>query len=349
MSGGNWNLVISQAGAAVILPPKAEAIGQQALVGYPFHYSPDKALMARGAPNMLGFASKEPLFIAESMPISVSFPKGVISEPTFSQKINWWVADYGDIWFPALGWVVILAAYLASWKYIQKTTKKQPIKLIKTPQMLRYLLTAKFDKISFGAFLLDLFKKNIIDIQKNGDSILLIKRTDNLRTLPKKEQKAVRTLFGNDSVMAIKKENLPRIRQALHWAEEETATKFRIFCFKLNFGYLFFSAMMLLLSQLFVAALAPNSAAIFSGMVFADLVWHGLEKTNRKMVGASIVSGALRGKFCYSERVVLNVGGYLLYGSSGNHYGLYQALYQAQWLAQSQHCRSGKLSAISKK
>lgn len=271
VSGGNWNLVISQAGAAVILPPKAEAIGQQALVGYPFHYSPDKALMARGAPNMLGFASKEPLFIAESMPISVSFPKGVISEPTFSQKINWWVADYGDIWFPALGWVVILAAYLASWKYIQKTTKKQPIKLIKTPQMLRYLLTAKFDKISFGAFLLDLFKKNIIDIQKNGDSILLIKRTDNLRTLPKKEQKAVRTLFGNDSVMAIKKENLPRIRQALHWAEEETATKFRIFCFKLNFGYLFFSAMMLLLSQLFVAALAPNSAAIFSGMVFADL------------------------------------------------------------------------------
>ena len=271
VSGGNWNLVIAQAGATVTLPANAEPIAQQALVGYPFHYSPDKAIIARGTPNMLGFAAREPLFIAESMPISVTFPKGVINEPTFSQKLNWFVADYGDICFPALGWLVVLIAYLASWKYIQKTSKKQPVKLIKTPQMFRYLLTDKFDKTSFGAFLLDLFKKNIIDIQKNGDSILLVKRSDNLRLLPTKEQKAVKALFGNDAVLTINKDNLSKIRQAAHWAEEENATKFRIFCFKLNAGYLFFSAAMLLLSQLFVALLNPNSPAIFSGMIFADL------------------------------------------------------------------------------
>ena len=271
VSGGNWNLVISQAGATVLLPPNSEPIAQQALVGYPFHYSPDKAIMARGAPNLIGFASKEPLFIVESMPISVSFAKGVIDEATFSKKLNWFVADYGGFWFPILGWLVILAAYLASWKYIQKTSKKQPIKLIKTPYMLRYILKGKFDKTAFGAFLLDIFKKNIIDIQKNGDSILLIKRTDNLQSLPKKEQTAVKSLFGNDAVVTINKDNLPKIRQSAHWVEEEVKTKFRIFCFKLNSGYLFFSSAMLLLSQLFVAALGTNSGAVFSGMAFADL------------------------------------------------------------------------------
>ena len=270
VSGGNWNLVIAQAGAAVILPPNSEPISQQALVGYPFHYSPEKAIMARGAPNMLGFASKEPLFIAESMPITVTIPKGVVSDPSFSKQLNWFITDNGKVLFLLLGWLAIFLAYAASWKYIQKTSKKQPIKLIKTPQMMRYLLNGKFDKVSFGAFLLDLFRKNIIDIQKNGDNILLVKRTDNLRTLPKKEQTAVRNMFGNDAVLTINDSSLSKIRKSIKLVEEEVYSKYRIFCLKLNGGYLFFSTAMLLLAQLFTALLSPDSAVIFSGMLFVD-------------------------------------------------------------------------------
>ncbi|MFR8205271.1 MAG: hypothetical protein ACLU99_02240 [Alphaproteobacteria bacterium] len=55
--------------------------------------------------------------------------------------------------------------------------------------MLRYLAFNKFDLASFGSFLLELYKKNIIDIQKADDTILLIKRTDNLHSLSKAEKK----------------------------------------------------------------------------------------------------------------------------------------------------------------
>lgn len=271
VSGGNWNLVISRAGASVTLPPNAEAVGQQVLVGYPFHYSPEKAVITRIAKNILGFTSKEPLFIAEGMPITVTIPKGVVSEPDFAKSLNWLIADYGGTIFPALGFLAILVSYLASWKYIQRSNKKQPVKLAKTPQMLRYLLTGKFDKTAFGAFLLDLFRKNIIDIQKNGDSILLVKRTDNIRSLPRKEQAAVKSLFGTDAVMTVNSSTLPRFKKAMESAAEEVYTKFRIFSLKLNGGYLFFSCGMLLLAQAFTAYLVPDGWAVFSGLFFVDL------------------------------------------------------------------------------
>ena len=271
VSGGNWNLVISRIGASVKLPPNTEPTGLQVLVGYPFHYSADKATITRIAPNVLGFSAKEPLFIAEGMPVTVTLPKGVINTPDFSKLFNWFITDYGNIIFPILGFLAIFTSYLASWKYIQRHNKKMSVKLVKTPQMLRYLLTGKFDKTSFGAFLLDLFRKNIIDLQKNDNNILLIKRTDNVRSLSRKEQVAIRHLFGSDAVLSVNDSTLPRFRKAMDYAAEDVYRKFRFFSIKLNSGYLFFSCGMLLLAQAFTAWLIPNSGSIFLGMLFVDL------------------------------------------------------------------------------
>lgn len=42
--------------------------------------------------------------------------------------------------------------------------------------MLRYLIKGAFDKVSFVSYLLELFRKNIIDIQESDGEVMLIKK-----------------------------------------------------------------------------------------------------------------------------------------------------------------------------
>lgn len=268
VTGSAWNLVVAKAGASVILPPNGEPASMQVFTGYPYHYSNENAIISRDAKNMVGFVTKAPLFVAEGMPLLLSFPKGVVAEPDFSKKISWFISDHGESLFGFLGFLTILIAYLASWRYICKYRKKQNISLKKTPQMFRFLALGVFDKISFAAVLLDWFRKNIIDLQKSGETVLLVKRTDNLNTLNRNEQKALQSLFKKDeSVLAATPTNLLKFRQAYDLIARDLQQKFYLFSLKLNAGYLLFSVGMLLLAEFSIAQLYLNSAEVFANLL----------------------------------------------------------------------------------
>ncbi len=267
VSGGNWNLVISRIGASVILPHDKEAIAQRVLVGYPFHYSQERAIMKREAKNIIGFSSKVPLFIAEGMPITVILPKGVVEKISLSKQLDLLLLDYGTIIIPLLGFLTIAISYILSWKYIQKNNKKLPIKLNRTPHMLRLLLNQKFDGRAFGAFLLDMFRKNIIDIQRNEKQVMLIKRTDNLQHLPKKERKAIQTVFAKESVFIINSNSMPILKKAMELVAQNTISMLKLFTFKLSSLYLLFGCGMLLFTELFTAYTMMESSKKFSSML----------------------------------------------------------------------------------
>lgn len=272
VTGNTWNLVVAKAGASVILPPNGRPLSLQGFTGYPFHYSKENMLISQEAKNISGFVTKAPLFIAEGMPLFVSIPKGVVAEPDFSKRLDWLVSDYGEILFAFIGLIFILGAYATSWRYIQKYHKKQNINLRKTPQMLRFLAYGDYDKVSFGAFLLDLFRKNILDIQKSGSSVMLIKRTDNTKSLNRNEQSAMKSLFGKDeSVIAATDANAAKFRKASRFMAQDLKEKFYWFSFKLNAGYLLFSIGMLILAEYFMASLHLNSGEVFTALILTTI------------------------------------------------------------------------------
>ena len=271
VSGGVWNLVISRIGASVVLPQGTEALGQRVLVGYPFHYSPERAIITKDKPNVLGFAAKVPLFIAEGMPITVVLPKNSIQSPSLSQKINYVLSDYGTIIIPLLGFVVILISYMLSWRYIKRSNKKLPIQFSKSPQMLRYMLTEKFDNKAFGAFLLDLFRKNIIDIQTNENIIILIKRSDDLESLNKQEQKALKIIFADAAVVNVNEFSILNFKKAQKIIEENVKKKFKLFTYKLSSIYVLFGCGMLFFCELFTAYTTFEPSKIFYGMIMVTI------------------------------------------------------------------------------
>lgn len=273
VTGSAWNLVVARAGASIVLPKGSEPIAQSMATGYPGHLNINDVTITRDAPNVVGFVTKVPLFLAEGMYITVEIPKGVVDKPTLSNKIAWAIADYGDIIFALIGLLVILGAYIASWKYIQKNPKKATFSLRKTPMMLRYLVKGTYDKVSFGAFLLDLFKKNIIDIQNSDGNILLIKKTDNLKVLNRNEQRAVKELFGKKDAVLQVKDNILKLKRASRHIGQDIKGKFNLFALKLNAGYLLFSIGMLVLTEWFIALLSLDTLPIFISLLMSSLAF----------------------------------------------------------------------------
>ncbi len=259
VTGSSWNLVISRAGASIKLPGNTPALGQTVLLGYTNLLTTENSIIRKGDDNTLGFASKIPLFIGEGMHIIVSLPLADFFAPDFNRRIIWFIEDYGNLIFSIFGLLAILISYYISWKGLEKSEQKSNLR--KTAPMLRSLSKGIFDKISFGAFLLDLYRKNLIDIQKENGEIFLVKKTDTPSSLNKNEKKALDDLFPNkESVLNVNYQNNLKIKRAFKLIEKDISQKLKRFTLKLNLGYLCFSCSMLLMVILATAALSLNFA-----------------------------------------------------------------------------------------
>ena len=269
LTGSVWNLVISRAGAAVILPPNTKTLGQIALSGYPGYWRDDTIAFTQEQDNVLGFVSQTPLFIGQAMNIVISLPKGSVSNVSWSKMFLRFVNANGDILFSAMGLIAIALSYLVSWNYIRKS-KNKPLKSIyKNSSLLRYFAKGVIDKKSFAAFLLELYRKNIIDIEENDNNILLVKKTDNLSSLTKPEKKALHFLFGNDeAILNINSFSALKINKAIEFMQKNTNKQIRQLNFRLNIGYLLFSIGMLLFAEAAIAFLNYDFAYNFMFLVF---------------------------------------------------------------------------------
>ena len=272
VGGNGWNLVVDRLGASLSLPGENGLIAQEVLLGS------SKSLVSNAVdifPNgrfATAFVAKQPLFIGEGMHLIANISSQVLLPPSIWQKIIRSFYDYGDIFLACIGLLVISISFIISWRYIAKDKVKLKFSLPKTAMVIRYLLLNRFDLKSVCGFLLELYKKNIIDIQQSGDTILLIKRTDNFKSLPSWEIKSLRHLFPlHETVFNVNGNNLLPLRRfalSLEHGLRKQMLKFRM---KLNVGYLLFSLAMLIVTEAFIAFFKIDSLYSFTVMVSASM------------------------------------------------------------------------------
>lgn len=259
VTGSSWDLVIGKTGATITYPQAGEPLGQVVLVGAPNGLSPAWGNIIRLTPVSFGYRSTRPLFVGEGFHIISSLPHGVIAAPSFG---NLWfrkIEKHSDVVFSALALLMIVAGFLVSGSYVRRNVGQLRVTLKKTAPLLRFLYAGRYDIKSFGAFILELYKKNIIDIQQAGDTILLVKRTDQHKNLSICEQKALQAMFGpSEAVFNVNKNNLIKIRRASRFIEKEVRRDFGLFRLKLNSGYILFSLAMLFAGEICIALFAQN-------------------------------------------------------------------------------------------
>ncbi len=273
VTGSFWNLVIARAGATLSLPTDKKPLGQEVLIGHPQNLDTQKVVVINPSPNTWGYAVQRPLFIGEGLHLVVSLPEDVVAKPTWDKRLLRLFDTHADIYISFITFLVIAASFLVSWKYVRANKGQLKISLKKTPTMLRYLAFNRYDLKSFGGFLLDLYRKNIIDIQQSDNTILLIKRTDDIKSLDRYEQKAVNCMFTQDEpVFNVNKNSALKIRRAAKEIEKDLYHSLFRFLAKLNSGYLFFSLGMLFVGELFIGLFSLNSAQTFSVLAASTLV-----------------------------------------------------------------------------
>lgn len=275
VTGSFWNLAITKAIATVRLPVNVKSLGQTLMLGYlPDGISEENTVMTiNKQTNSLGFTALRPLFAGEGMHMLVRIPKTGFIDPDFNVKFKWFMEDYGDILFAALGLLVILAAYFISWKNIDHSAADNAkIKFQRTPALYRMLAKGVFDKTSFGAFLLDMYKRGIIDIQKEDKNIKLIKKTDSLSHLSSLNRKAVHQIFnGKSSELVLNAGNALKLKRAYKLIEKDTYKSLKWLLLKLNSGYVLFSCLMVLISELAMVYMNVDMWSSFGVLVAATI------------------------------------------------------------------------------
>ena len=273
IGGNGWNLVVDRLGASLNLPRSGALLDQVVLLGSPLRLDSGAVNISPNGPSAMAYVASRPLFVGEGMHLIANIDKKALTVPGLWQKIMRALYNHGDIYFALLGLAVITFSFAVSWRYIAKDRGQLKLKFNRTAAAVRLLLYDRFDIKSVCGFLLELYNKNIIDIQQSGNTILLIKRTDNLKSLEKWEQKALRRLFpAHETVFNVNRNNKLPFKRFAADLEAGIRRQLGVFRFKLNIGYLLSGAALVAMIEAFIASLRPDAWYVFTVMGITSVI-----------------------------------------------------------------------------
>ena len=204
LTGGNFNLLINRALLAVKLPGREPAVKRYALTGSEGNLKDKNSVVINGNGNTSGFMNMYPLMNGESFYTFITVPKVDFLPTANSRSILWFIEDHGDILLSLLYLFTVATASLLSWNYVQKHLKFKKIN-ISSALLIRVLWKDVIDTKAVGCVLLDLFKKNILDIQQRNEDIILVRKSFHAKNISKFENKLLNTIFTkNDNVSKLK-------------------------------------------------------------------------------------------------------------------------------------------------
>ncbi len=270
-TGSFLNLIISNAVVSFKLPGTEPAVRKYVVTGFPGRLNGNNAVMLDGSENRIAFSNIRPLRIGEGMHVFMMLPKVDFAAPDFSKKTVWLFEEYGDILLSFILFVVAGVSCFLSWRYIKNRLKFENI----TPDnaaLSRYLWKGKTDKTLVGCCLLDLFRRNAIDIQEQDNDIFLVRKNMLGRSLSAFEKKVLSLLFGKkDNILQVGLKSKNKLLQVLKQVITDTEKKKQKLVLKLSGMYIFFNSVILLCAELGMALLADNMMMFFA-CLFADLL-----------------------------------------------------------------------------
>ncbi len=219
VTGTQWGFPIDRVSASVTLPlgtPRERIrvegyTGPEGAKGQ--DYTADVDATGRAV-----FGTTRPLGRGEGLTIVISFPKGIVVEPTGSQKLQYLFMDNTAVAVGAAGLVIVLLYYLIAWHVIGRDPAKGVIiPLFEPPEGLspaavRYINRMGYDNKCFAAALVDMAVKGHITIA-NDDGDYTILRTDNsTQDLTQEEDNILKELLGSREAIELDRKHHQRFQ-----------------------------------------------------------------------------------------------------------------------------------------
>ncbi|HEY6248618.1 MAG TPA: DUF2207 domain-containing protein [Candidatus Angelobacter sp.] len=248
VNGLGWSFPMDVVTATVVLPPQIHNF-VNGLDGY------------TGAEGERGkqFTVKRdqdgnPVFRAESLgphqglTIVVTWPKGLIPEPTREQKIKWFLSDNRNATVGLGGLAVVLLYYVVVWIKVGRDPAAGTIVPLyeppdnMSPAAMRYLKLMSFDDQAFSSAILDLAARGYITInQERSRGYYLILKRDagrSARQLSTDEKALKEKLFDGHTTVELTNVNHSAISNARSALSTALHTGMEKIYFVTNAGYL---------------------------------------------------------------------------------------------------------------
>ncbi len=209
VTGNGWQFPIDSASATVSLPGRVQPSDLR-LAGYTGpegSRAHDLRHFTLGE-STVSFATTSALGEHEGLTIVVGFPKGLVTEPTRVERLQWFLAD-DTHWLVGLaGLVIVLLYYLSAWSAVGRDPRRGTIVVAYeppnvSPAAMAFMQNMGYDNRAFVSAVVDLAIKRYLTIEQAGSGYRLKRLKPGGAGLPEEESNLLHNLFADKAEIDI--------------------------------------------------------------------------------------------------------------------------------------------------
>lgn len=277
LTGHPMNAFVTSANIIVTLPEGHSFNNASVYVGRGNSYSLYRTNAYQLAGNVIAFSNRTPLFNGENMNLVVSLNQNVFIKD-FDKSFSGFLLTWGNILYTGTGLLAILISFLLSLINLRHDSKNNKYSPSYNGGLMRGLLAGKYDRTAFIAQILELYRKNAVDLRNDNNRMYLTKGTHKNK-LTKAEEKSLKTLFPKKSErLEVNNINNGIFKKAKRIFEKEYSKKIRKYNVFHNIIYVLFSCAMLICTEIFIAFNSINVAQtlivlLATSLLYAFYIW----------------------------------------------------------------------------
>ena len=242
VTGNGWTFAIDRAEAYIELPAGTKILKSAAYTGYQGARGHD--FTVRADDNLIVFKTTAPLAPREGLTVAVSWPKGVVHEPSSQERWGFFFQDNVATTIGLLWLVVLLGFYLWVWTRVGRDPAGGTIIPLFSPPAgfspagVRFVSRMGYDDKAFAAAVVDMAVKGGVLIEEDGGDYTLVRKEGAMGALSRDEQLVSARLFFSSNSVKLENKNHTKIKAAIDALKKNLKTELEKIYFITNSGYL---------------------------------------------------------------------------------------------------------------
>jgi uncharacterized membrane protein YgcG len=279
VTGNGWSFSIEQVQAVVEPPPDAEVLDVAAYTGPKGARGKNFSVSSDDSGNV-HFVTTRPLRPREGLTIAVSWPKGFVPTPGFTDKVDYFLSDNPTTISAVLGMIILMAYYLWVWFKMGRDPAKGPIIPLFsppkgfTPGAVRFVTRMGFDHKSFASAVVSMAVKGFLNIREKEDKFTLSKTGTNGPLLSIGERMIAKNLFQGSDRITLETASHSKIGKAMLAFKKSLKIDFEKRYFLRNSKWLIPGVVISLVTLVCMVLTAPEVGAGIFMLVWLS-IWTG--------------------------------------------------------------------------
>jgi uncharacterized membrane protein YgcG len=283
VTGNGWTFAIDRASASVRLPQPVPAakLAAEAYTGP--QGAQGREFQARVTDGGADYETTRALAPREGLTIVLTFPKGIVTAPTSTERLGWFVAANQAAGVGGLGVLLLGAGLYARWRRVGRDPMAGPLfpryepPQDLSPAAVRFISRMGFDSRCFAAGVLGLGARGYLKVDQQGENFT-VQRKDQMSTWLPGDKPLADALFKTGDTTTITKTYDPKIAQAQQALAEALQHHYKGKLFTRNTGTMVLAvAAAMAIVALTVVLQGATVVSIATGVALAALLiafWH---------------------------------------------------------------------------